>query len=85
MPYVDMCTSMLCCFHNLTSTQNPLGVLTASVDRCTEIKSPFSGITSSGSVEEGVRKRGMECVNILTVVKWIDALAQLSTDLLTAK
>ena len=57
-PHVYVCAWALCCIHSLTSTQTFQRVLTALVDSCTGVK---SGITNSGSLEEGAGKRCLEC------------------------
>ena len=50
------------CFYSHISTQTFRRALTASLDSCAEIKEcPFSGVTKSGSLEEGAGKRCTEC------------------------
>ena len=61
-PHVYVRAWALGCFYSHISTQTFRRALTASLDSCTEIKScPFSGVTKSGSLEEGAGKRCSEC------------------------
>ena len=57
-PHVYMHAWVLGCFYSHISIQTFLRALTMSVDSCVDIKSaPFSGVTKSGSLEEGAGKQ----------------------------
>ena len=65
-PHVHVRAWTLCCFHSLISTQTfRWGADRVGGQLCGDKECPFSGVTSSGSLEEGAGKRRSVCVPAL--------------------